>query len=487
MISQSSNQTLSTASSTPRSGSAPADSRQIAGAHLDPVRGPTDTRTRGVVNSRRPVMTPEKRERMAQRARKAQAAAGTEVAGSERTNARANDGSLIEGVRTIGQWLTRVGAAAYEALPALPELPGPGLPGAGAAELPSAALGTGGVVTITYNFVQPEIDPDLFISTYREILSPEFQREDVPRKWAAQINPLNPGDADSAEIRDALRQFLGRGKVHTVEALAYCNYPYPRNLAIQGPRGMLLNSFQDQFRTECSRLALTRFFEKQGIPCTRSPAGQVINFSNVQWIPDLDMLVAADMDAASFAWLVEAFDEPIHKLYVNLNHMTKTPSGRTLCYDLDIGFLAVPTEHGDWVVLIHDPCIEDWRLELDGQTWSSPQTSTPLSNVLSQVGLKVIRLSEADTLHLTANALPAHDGSGRLLMSDKNLSESLRSQLRNAGVTPVSIGGKLLGHDGTSVDHFGIHCLTLHIPAPQPRQHPVDPAAAPNELEKTDL
>ncbi len=430
--------------------------------HIERTHKAAGTRVRGTTgHSRRPVMTPEKRARLAKRAQEAQRAAGIVVRTTDPEHRAAHEEQAGGAMRSIVQWLSSASKAVYQSLPVMPAL---GLPTADGAALPAKSLGEGGVVTITYNFAPQEHDPELFIDTYREILPPGFQPEHVPREVPTIAEPLNPGEADSQGIRDALRKLYPHHKIHTVEALPYCNYPYPRNLAIEGPHGMLTNTREASFRLECARVALTRYFDQKGIPYAKAPADLKINFANVQWVPDLDMLVVADVDKPTRDWLLKAYDNPTRQLTLFLNNERETPSGKKLCYDMDIAFYVVPTQNDDWVALIHDPCIEEWHLQVDSTISTSVQTSTPLSDILAKTGLKVIRLSEADTLRLTANALTSYDGSGRLLMTDPTMSKKLKKDLQQAGVTPVTAGERL-GHSGNTISHFGIHCLTLHIPA----------------------
>lgn len=464
-------------------GTPPAGSNTPETYHIERTHEAAGTRVRGIVHSTRPVMTPEKRERMAKRAQEAQRAAGIVVRNADPEHRAAHEEQAGGAMRSIVQWLASAGKAVYQTLPAMPGL---GLPTADGAALPDKTLGEGGVVTITYNFAPPEHDPELFINTYREILPPGFLPEHVPREVIAIAEPRNAGEADSQGIRDALRKLYPHHKIHTVEALPYCNYPYPRNLAIEGPRGMLTNTRENSFRLECARLALTRYFDQKGIPYAKAPADMAINFANVQWVPDLDMLVVADVDGPTRDWLLKAYDNPTQQLTLYLNHEIQTPDGNDLCYDMDIAFYVVPTQNNDWVALIHDPCIKGWHLQVDSTISTSVQTSTPLSGILSKAGLKVIRLSQADTLRLTANALTSYDGSGRLLMTDKTMSKKLKNELLTAGVTPVTAGERL-GHSGNNIIHFGIHCLTLHIPAYRAEPTESGSQDSPAEHDKSDL
>jgi hypothetical protein len=213
-----------------------------------------------------------------------------------------------------------------------------------------------------------------------------------------------------------------------------------------------------------AREAAEAYFIREGISHERMESA--INFANVEFVPEADLLVVADATQDPITPSEEAELRRVFGNPANIIHLALSPlhnrAGSDLCYDMDLAFHAMRNERGDKIALIHKPCIRE-------SGGGSVMSRSQVLKALGTLGFKVIDIGSDDQAALAANALSLDTQPGRLLLPSSSISDKLRTQLQENGITTsFSRDGKVLGHKGTdAIPPYGIHCLTVSLRLPE--------------------
>lgn len=349
---------------------------------------------------------------------------------------------LADHVDRLADAIVEWGWRTVDGLPRLP-VPGPTLVGAASTrqEPPKDLLGKNAVVLLRCPIPSDVPEPEAF---------------DVDR------------------YAEAAASVVGQDKVHVVDG-GDCHYRFARSLAVQTPNGVVLNKpiYGD---SELSSInALADFFLQSGYPVEFleiGPPGEAgIDFANVLWLPQHDMLILAESgDVRRFPpialpELVNAFNKPAHVLHVNIRldgAVVALPNGLKdpLCYPLPMFFHTLQNTKGQWLVLIAEKCVNAvHRLYQDG----SVQREASLTQVMQDRSHTVVSLSPQDLEALSACGFSSTLKKGVYLVNRK-LPKQLHQRLQSEGIR-VKLAKPALGSTNPVNGLFGIDSLVMQLHA----------------------
>jgi hypothetical protein len=381
--------------------------------------------------------TPQERKQLARTIRAQQRAHGIEpMPEPQREEALDWYESMAGWASSIGGASSKVASYIRERLPSN-QVPSE-VPKAKASKKQTFEAGQGGVLVAEFEFKDPEEGP----RTHHDLV-PDLER------------------------------FLGKGKVHVLPMSRRPGIaPFPRNEAFETPLKMI-TSRQSELNPQYREIHVRaqEYFKNSGIAHEMIP--QNLNMANIEYVPSSRLLILADRGnmRLSHPILVKefkrVFGDPKHIITLELNEELINKRGEDLCYDLDLAFHATRNRDGKDVALIYKPCI--------AENPTAPRMGRQqVLDTLRRLRFDVIEISAEDQHNLATNCLSALDGSGRLLFPNKGISDKLRSDLEEHGLTPVfPESEKGLGNRYARFP-YGVHCLTVNLRRPQ------------SEIERTD-
>jgi hypothetical protein len=263
----------------------------------------------------------------------------------------------------------------------------------------------------------------------------------------------------------SLKKLAGAEKVHVLPNSAKLQ-PYLRNVVGEGPNSMLTSVAYpgaEGDRLWATRDAAEQYFRDNGIRHERMK--NYVNFANVEFIPKLDLLILASADtnpmsAAAEAELREKFGNPKNVIHFELNTSLLSPTGTYKCYDKDLVQATLTNDKGEYLALVHKPCINE-------RASNGRMGREQALNTLQELGVKRIDIDKQDHNNLATNFLSLEDGQGRAVFSSRNLSVALKKTFKENGVHPVyAAGDKVIGSP-IQDRGFGYHCVGSHIRLPE--------------------
>lgn len=271
------------------------------------------------------------------------------------------------------------------------------------------------------------------------------------------------------ELKPSIEAVAGEGSVLSFE---HHYYPYPRNLASEGPHSMVTSNIH-KLHDEDRSGALARMeaeFKRRGIKFER--VSEPVNFADVDYMPSTDLLVLAstpeNRGPLAHAQRVEnelrrVFGDPKNVIRYELDAHAVDKQGRLKCYDADLAMHLMRNKNGDPVALVHKPCI------VTSPTQKGILSRDQVLEALGSLGFKVIEISAADQTQLATNALSIDSKPGHALFPSDKISATLKSKLEANGIEAhYSVDGKVLGGNMNPRAHlFGVHCLTVNLRRPE--------------------
>ncbi len=322
------------------------------------------------------------------------------------------------------------------------------LPGVGAASVPPPAdeptvLGEGGYLIATF----------------------DFSGAQTAQERKAEVS-------NHREVADAVKAVAGDKSVSLLQQPARSSYPFVRNLASEGPHGMVISdptALGSMPQAQAIK-NLRSHFDANDIPYDE--VNSPVNFADVDYVPAADLLVLAHnaKDPGSplrnqkvDAQLQRVFGNPENVIRYELDTSAVDKLGRLKCYDGDLAMHIMRNQNGELVALVHKPCIV-----------KDPANSKLLSRQevltnLKELGIQVIEISAADQQELATNVLSIDGQPGHVLMPSDKISDGLKKKLADAGiVVHYAASGKVLGGKlAPGVAMYGIHCMTLNLRKPE--------------------
>lgn len=346
---------------------------------------------------------------------------------------------LAQQIDRVADWLVDCGWQAVDALPAWPTLPSPWLVGAASTE--QDLLGQDAVVLLQ---CQPP---------------PEAE---------------NPQAFDIQPYAKAVASVVGWERVHIVEG-GDCVYEEARTLVAQGEYALVMSAPSQDPAEQRSIDALASFFLSHGYPVDildfslpELPPTPGVNFANVRWLPEHDMLVLAQapevarMPMLALPRLVKAFGKPEHVLHVSVDFdalVASTPTGQVpLCYPLNMFFNVLQNGKGQWVALLNEDCVAAVHWLRQDRTTQQDQS---LSAVLQRMGFTVLALRQKDLEALAGCGFSSPLKRGVYLVN-RELPKALKERLRQVGIR-VQVPKTELGLLAPPYGPFGLCSVLMEI------------------------
>ncbi len=307
--------------------------------------------------------------------------------------------------------------------------------------------------------------------------------------------------ATDAEARD----LIARPLVNALDApidfvsvhVGADGYPFPRNLAAEGPGGTMLMSAPETLRNLQSDEALAISAREMAAVLARfhvkvNALPFPVNWANLASDPGLDLLVLAQPQTVDQgpSWqypargheseneqLIDAFGRPGHVMKIAPAKIRPTLTTRVndMCYDLDMYLSLFRNVDGEAVALVHSKCIEkNPPAGLVGRA--------DFTRALKALGVHVVEMSSDDFQRRAANSISDEPGS---IVFSEPVSTALKQQLSKLGVKSREMEGFANGRE------FGIHCATLELPEPgrgtlgPPAVRPAPPKAQSGDKKST--
>jgi hypothetical protein len=197
-----------------------------------------------------------------------------------------------------------------------------------------------------------------------------------------------------------------------------------------------------------------------------------VNFANLAFDEELDLLVMALPRPLEpqCAWVhptlgCDAQIRKLHKAFGSPANVIKFEPSQSVtqagvvagrsCYDLDTYFFMFRNARGQPVALLYPPCITD-KPSSRAAAQSGSVGRAQAKARLEALGVDVVEVNERDFLRRACNAISPEPGH---LVFTEPVSRSLHDALAKLDVSCTSLTDFVPGRE------FGIHCLTLELPA----------------------